>query len=139
MRGRHSTGCFALQRKNPPCVRALITTLLADTRHWLAPTQLRVTRTCDRSILRQVSRPVTRIAWNTFQEIGRGIVFHGRDVRFDEWGQVSAYGLTGSGTPDCPAHLRYAKTHTNVPYFVLAYYRSRDDLLRAQDIVRRSL
>ncbi|MCD6284849.1 MAG: sugar phosphate isomerase/epimerase, partial [Anaerolineae bacterium] len=67
------------------------------------------------------------------------VIVHGKDVRFDETGKVSDYGPTGSGTLDYPAYVRYAKAYTNVPYFVLEYYRSRDDLLRARDIVRQSL
>ncbi len=67
------------------------------------------------------------------------VIVHGKDVRFDETGKVSSYGPTGSGTLDYPAYVSYAKAYTDVPYFVLEYYRSRADLLRARDIVRQSL
>jgi len=67
------------------------------------------------------------------------VIVHGKDVRFDETGRVSVYGPTGSGTLDYPAYVSYIKDHADAPYFVLEYYRSRDDLLRARDIVRQSL
>jgi len=64
------------------------------------------------------------------------IIVHGKDARFDETGQVVDYGPTGSGTLDYEAYLRYVTEYVAAPYFVLEYYRSRDDLLRARDIVR---
>ena len=67
------------------------------------------------------------------------VIVHGKDVRFDETGKVSVYGPTGSGTLDYPAYVSYVKDHADAPYFVLEYYRSREDLLRARDIVRQSL
>jgi sugar phosphate isomerase/epimerase len=67
------------------------------------------------------------------------VIIHGKDMRFDETGKVSAYGPTGSGTLDYPTYVSCVKDYVDAPYFVLEYYRSREDLLRARDFVRRSL
>jgi sugar phosphate isomerase/epimerase len=65
------------------------------------------------------------------------IIAHGKDVRFSEAGTVADYGPTGSGALDHTAYLRYLRAHAVAPYFVLEYYRDRDALLKARDIVRR--
>ncbi len=67
------------------------------------------------------------------------IIVHGKDVRFDETGRVADYGPTGSGTLNYEAYVDYVQAYTRASYFVLEYYRSREDLLRARDIVSRSL
>lgn len=66
-------------------------------------------------------------------------IVHGKDVRFDESGRVAEYGPIGSGTLDYAAYVDYVQTYTEAPYFVLEYYRSREDLLRARNIVSESL
>ena len=66
-------------------------------------------------------------------------IAHGKDVRFDERGEACDYGPTGSGTMDYGAYMRYLKECAQVPYFVLEYYRTRDDLLKAIEIVRPCL
>jgi len=63
-------------------------------------------------------------------------IVHGKDVRFDETGYVADYGPTGAGTLDYDAYMRYVGEYVMAPYFVLEYYRTRADLLRARDIVR---
>ena len=66
-------------------------------------------------------------------------IAHGKDVRFDEKGEAVDYGPTGSGTLDYPTYIRCLQEYAPVPYFVLEYYRSRQDLLRARDIVQANL
>ena len=66
-------------------------------------------------------------------------VAHGKDARFAENGEVADYGPTGSGCLDYPAYIGALQEWTQVPYFVLEYYRSRDELLRARDIVLASM
>jgi hypothetical protein len=63
------------------------------------------------------------------------VIAHGKDVAFNERGEVAAYGPTGSGTLDTPTYIRYLQQWAPVPYLVLEYYQSREDLLRARDIV----
>jgi sugar phosphate isomerase/epimerase len=65
------------------------------------------------------------------------ILAHGKDMRFDETGLVSYYGPTGTGTLDYTAYLRYLQAYATAPYFVLEYYRTREELLAARDIVRQ--
>lgn len=67
------------------------------------------------------------------------VIVHGKDVRFDETGKVADYGPTGSGTLDYEAYVDYVQAYSRAPYFVLEYYRSREDLLRARNIVSKYL
>jgi sugar phosphate isomerase/epimerase len=67
------------------------------------------------------------------------VIAHGKDVRFSENGEVSAYGPVGSGTLDYPEYIRCLQEYARPSYLVLEYYRSRDDLLAARDIVLQSL
>jgi len=67
---------------------------------------------------------------------GDVVIAHGKDVRFDEKGEAVDYGPTGSGTLDYPTYIRCLQEYAPMPYFVLEYYRSRQDLLRARDIVQ---
>ena len=66
-------------------------------------------------------------------------IAHGKDARFAENGEVVDYGPTGSGCLDYPAYIGALQEWTQVPYFVLEYYRNRDDLLKARDVVRACL
>jgi sugar phosphate isomerase/epimerase len=63
------------------------------------------------------------------------VIAHAKDVAFDERGEVAEYGPTGSGTLDTPRYLSYLRQWAPAPYLVLEYYQSREDLLRARDIV----
>ena len=65
-------------------------------------------------------------------------IAHGKDSSFASDGEVAHYGPTGSGKLDYTSYIRALQKHTNVPYFVLEYYRNRKDLLRARDIVLKS-
>ena len=67
------------------------------------------------------------------------VIAHGKDSRFDENGEAVHYGPTGSGVLDYQAYIGYLLEYTSVPYFVLEYYQSREDLLKARDIVRQYL
>lgn len=79
-----------------------------------------------------LARAVRALAPHTF-------IAHGKDARFADNGEVEHYGPTGSGRLDYPAYIGHLKRHADVPYFVLEYYRSREDLLKARDIVRTAL
>jgi sugar phosphate isomerase/epimerase len=67
------------------------------------------------------------------------VIAHGKDSSFKENGEVADYGPTGSGKMDYPAYMAALKQYAPVPYFVLEYYRSREDLIKARDIVRAGL
>jgi sugar phosphate isomerase/epimerase len=66
-------------------------------------------------------------------------IAHGKDSRFAENGEVVDYGPTGSGCLDYKAYVGALQEYAQVPYFVFEYYRSREDLLKARDIVRACL
>ena len=66
-------------------------------------------------------------------------IAHGKDARFAENGEVADYGPTGSGCLDYPAYIGALQEWTQVPCFVLEYYKSRDEVLRARDIVQASM
>ena len=66
-------------------------------------------------------------------------IAHGKDMRFAENGEVIDYGPTGSGCLDYPTYIGALQEWAQVPYFVFEYYRSREDLIRARDIVRACL
>lgn len=66
-------------------------------------------------------------------------IAHGKDSRFDESGEVCHYGPTGSGVLDYEVYIGLLLEYTSVPYFVLEYYRSREDLLKARDVVQQYL
>ena len=70
---------------------------------------------------------------------GEIAIAHGKDVRFDDNGEVVDYGPTGSGRLDYPAYIKALLDYAPVPYFVLEYYRNRADMLKARDIVRTCL
>ncbi len=67
------------------------------------------------------------------------VIAHGKDSLFNDSGEVADYGPIGSGRLDYGAYIAALQQHAPVPYFVLEYYRSRDDLLRARDIVRAAM
>ncbi len=67
------------------------------------------------------------------------VIAHGKDSSFKDNGEVADYGPTGSGKLDYGAYIAALQQYAPVPYFVLEYYRSRDDLLRARDIVRAAM
>ncbi len=63
------------------------------------------------------------------------VIAHGKDASFSDNGQVKDYGPTGTGRLDYGKYISLLKTHTNISYFVLEYYKNREDLIRARDIV----
>lgn len=67
------------------------------------------------------------------------VIAHGKDSSFSDNGEVAAYGPTGSGKLDYPTYMQLLAKHTTPAYFVLEYYRSREDLLAARDIVLAGL
>ncbi len=66
-------------------------------------------------------------------------IAHGKDSSFADNGEVADYGPTGSGRLDYTTYLRALGEHCEAAYFVLEYYRSREDLLKARDIVREAM
>jgi len=67
------------------------------------------------------------------------VIAHAKDSRFKENGEVAAYGPTGSGKLDYARYLACLKEYCQVPYLVLEYYQTRDEMLRARDIIRKYL
>ncbi|MDA0335799.1 MAG: TIM barrel protein [bacterium] len=67
------------------------------------------------------------------------VIAHGKDSSFRDNGEVDAYGPTGSGQLDYASYIRCLLTYAPVPYFVLEYYKTREQLLRARDIVRAAM
>jgi len=67
------------------------------------------------------------------------VIAHGKDSSFHDNGEVADYGPTGSGRLDYPTYIRCLQEHASPAYFIFEYYRSRDDLLKARDIVRECL
>jgi sugar phosphate isomerase/epimerase len=63
------------------------------------------------------------------------VIAHGKDSSFADNGEVADYGPTGSGRLDYATYVHALQEHCNVAYFVLEYYRSREDLLKARDIL----
>ena len=66
-------------------------------------------------------------------------IAHGKDSSFDESGVASHYGPTGSGKLDHASYVAYLQEYGSAPYFVLEYYTSREELLRARDIIAGAL
>jgi sugar phosphate isomerase/epimerase len=63
-------------------------------------------------------------------------IAHGKDASFKDNGEVDTYGPTGSGRLDYDTFTKSLLEFVpELPYFVLEYYRSREDLLKARDIV----
>lgn len=67
------------------------------------------------------------------------VIAHAKDSRFRENGEVAAYGPVGSGKLDYAAYMRCLREYSHPAYCVLEYYNTRDELLRARDIVRECL
>ncbi len=67
------------------------------------------------------------------------VAAHGKDSCFQANGEVDTYGPTGSGKLDYDTYIKCLLEHAPVPYFVLEYYKSREQLLRARDIVRTAM
>ncbi len=67
------------------------------------------------------------------------VIAHGKDSAFAANGEVADYGPTGSGKLDYPTYIRCLGEYARPAYFVFEYYRSRQELLTARDIVRQCL
>lgn len=63
------------------------------------------------------------------------VIVHAKDSCFLDTGEVDAYGPVGSGRLDYPAYIRALQAYVRAPYLVFEYYRSREDLLKAREIV----
>ena len=66
-------------------------------------------------------------------------IAHGKDARFGENGEVADYGPAGAGRLDYPAYIGALREYAPAPYFVLEYYRTREELMRARDLVQSCL
>lgn len=66
-------------------------------------------------------------------------IAHGKDSHFNADGTVAGYGPTGSGKLDYATYIGCLKDFCDIPYFILEYYTTRDDMLKARDIVRQYL
>ncbi|NKB69788.1 MAG: TIM barrel protein [Candidatus Latescibacteria bacterium] len=66
-------------------------------------------------------------------------IAHGKDSSFADNGEVAHYGPTGTGRLDYETYIKALKEYTDVPYFVFEYYKNREQLLAARDIVRQYL
>lgn len=67
-------------------------------------------------------------------------IAHGKDCSFSDGGVPDHYGPTGSGTLDYDAYITSLMDLVpDLPYFVFEYYRSREDLIKARDIVRAAV
>ena len=68
------------------------------------------------------------------------VIAHGKDSSFHDNGEVADYGPTGTGTLDYERYIQLLLEYaSSVPYFVLEYYKDREQLLRARDIVRAAM
>ena len=67
------------------------------------------------------------------------VIAHGKDSHFNPDGTVAGYGPAGSGKLDYAAYIGALKAYCAVPYFILEYYKTREEMLRARDIVRQYL
>jgi len=68
------------------------------------------------------------------------VIAHGKDCSFKDNGEPDTYGPTGSGRLDYDTYIQsLLEFASEVPYFVLEYYKSREDLLKARDIVLEAL
>lgn len=66
-------------------------------------------------------------------------IAHGKDCRFAETGIACDYGPSGTGLLDYDAYIGCLREYTSVAYFVLEYYKEREDLLQARDFVQKYL
>jgi sugar phosphate isomerase/epimerase len=63
-------------------------------------------------------------------------IAHGKDLSFKTNGEPDTYGPTGSGELDYDTYIKALLEFVpDVPYFVLEYYKTRVDLVKARDIV----
>ena len=67
------------------------------------------------------------------------VIAHGKDASFLKNGEVADYGPTGSGDLDYTTYIRCLQDYACAPYFILEYYKSRQDLLKARDIILASM
>ena len=67
------------------------------------------------------------------------VIAHGKDSHFNPNGEVAGYGPIGSGKVDYATYIRCLRDYCNVPYFILEYYQTREEMLRARDIVLQHL
>lgn len=67
------------------------------------------------------------------------VIAHAKDSRFNENGEVAGYGPAGSGKLDYATYVRCLKDYCPVPYMILEYYQTREEMLRARDLILKYL
>ena len=67
------------------------------------------------------------------------VIAHAKDSCFSENGEVRSYGPVGTGKMDYAEYIGCLKEYCSVPYLVLEYYKTREDMLRARDIILQYL
>ena len=67
------------------------------------------------------------------------VIAHAKDSSFADNGEVAEYGPVGTGKLDYPTYIKSLAKYCNVPYLVFEYYKSREQLLEARDIVKTCL
>ncbi len=67
------------------------------------------------------------------------VIAHGKDSHFNANGEVAGYGPTGTGKLDYATYMRCLRDYCDIPYFILEYYQTREEMLRARDIVVKHL
>lgn len=67
------------------------------------------------------------------------VIAHGKDSHFNADGTVAGYGPTGTGKLDYATYIGALKEYCQIPYFILEYYKTHEEILRARDIVRQYL
>lgn len=68
------------------------------------------------------------------------VIAHGKDCVFQDNGEPDRAGPTGSGRLDYDTYIgSLLEFVPDLPYFVLEYYKTREDLLKARDIVRGAM
>lgn len=67
------------------------------------------------------------------------VIAHAKDSFFNDNGEVAGYGPVGSGKLDYATYMRCLKDYCKVPYMVLEYYETREQMLRARDTILKYL
>ena len=67
------------------------------------------------------------------------VIAHGKDCHFNPDGTVAKFGPTGSGKLDYATYIACLKDTCDIPYFILEYFRTQEEMLRGRDIVRQYL
>jgi sugar phosphate isomerase/epimerase len=67
------------------------------------------------------------------------VIAHAKDSSFADDGKVTHYGPVGTGKLDYAEYISCLKEYCSVPYLVLEYYKTREQMLHARDLILRYL